>query len=310
MGEPNPSRDLVRDVYAELARLRGSGRVPGDLDERLEAAFARVAPSAALQGDTSAAIDHAEALAVLDPHGDVAGRSPFGTAAKRVVRKATYWYALSFTAQIADFGAAVARAGRLLERRVEALERGEPMGSRTALARASIRPEPCGDEVLAVISGLIGDVAGVSFVGEVGTGEVLDAVDAASDDVIAVDPRLEVTLADHAAPVRLATVSDALSTVEERSLGCVVLAGVVDTATSEARVRLAQEAALRLRSGGRMIILSADPDSTNASRVVERDLAGAMPFHRQTWRHVLMPLLDDLAVTTFGDRYLVTGTRP
>jgi hypothetical protein len=279
---------LVAEILDDLQRRRDAGEIPFEYEAELDRAYATVAPAAAVGGDGVVMIEMAEAKSSIHPHAPVVARSRLGTAAKRLVRKGTFWYVSWLADAIADFAGTITQAARLVERRVRRLEdhviaREVRVGDVLSGLPELALPEGATAAALARLVGVSGTIA------------VEDATELV-DVLVRERPPGQVR----------AGVSGSAA----GSLDAVILAGIVDRSTPGATVALVEEAVRALRLGGLLLVVSTDasaPCSDDA--VIARELGGGRPLSLTTWRYLFAHSgFEEVTVEDLDGGVLVSGT--
>ncbi len=280
---------LIAEIEEEARRLRREGIVSAGYERELDAIFTRLAPAAAAE-DFDAALSSAEELAHIDPHAPVLSNKPAGSAMKKAVRKMIFFYGAHLTEQFTQFSTTIARATRLLGRRVDAVETARPSVSpAVAAVVASLDPGPEGVDFASALRERLKAAPGRVIVGECGRGDLLRLLVDGGIDAYGVEPRTRLADAAGAADleVREDAVLDHLRLVPVHAVAGVVLVGCVDRVPVGTRIELLQEAARVLEPGGTVaVIVGSGPGGQPGARALA-DLLGERPLHADTWRVLL-----------------------
>lgn len=288
-GGPDDLERVVEEIRAEARRTRESGDYPATLERELDALFEDLVPERLNEHDFEAVLQRAERASLIDLHAPIEDQRRVYSQVKRGVQKLVLWYMDYVVRQIATFAASTTRAVRLLGERVERLEEEQ-----TALARRVpdvsadfellIRDlDPTSSWVDALVDVLRG-ARGRVLHAEAGEGGLVKRLKEAGVDAYGVDPSTE----DDGLEVRAQGTLDHLLTVGEGSLGALVLSGVVDRATTAARIAIAERSGDVVASGGTVLVVGTSPEAW--SREVPEavvDLAPGRPFHAATWATLL-----------------------
>lgn len=278
-------RRLLGEIDAEVRRRRESGDLPAGFERELDLAFARFAPVPAIGDDFDQVMERAEQSTFVDVLAPTASAQPLVGQVKRVIRKAIIWEVRYVAQQVSAFAAAIARAVRLLGRRVEALEQAAPSGARLRAAGAVAPPAETAAWADLVVEAL-GGAAGRVLHAECGDGALVARLTAAGVDAYGADP------VEQAAPpgveVRTDEAVDHLAALPDGALGGLVLSGCVERLPLGVLVDLAALAAAKVAPGGTVVVLSADPRAWALGlSPVEADLAAGRPLRAETWCHLL-----------------------
>jgi hypothetical protein len=286
---PAPALDhdrLRAEIDAEVRRRRESGDLPADFERELDLAFARFAPVHAIGDDFDQVLERAEQSTFVDVLAPTASAQPVVGQVKRVIRKAIIWEVRYVAQQVSAFSAAMARAVRLLGRRVDALERVWPAPGRlradTVTVAGALDPALWSSVVLGALEGVTGRVLHA----ECGDGELVAALAAAGLDAYGVDPVEQASRPD--LELRADEVLDHLQALPDGALAGLVLSGAVDRLPAGALVDLAGLAAEKVAPGGVVVVLGADPRGwERTTSPVVTDLSPGRPLHSDTWCHLL-----------------------
>ena len=285
MTEAIDHRRLLDEIDAEVRRRREAGDLPPDFERELDLTFARFAPVPAIGDVFDQVMERAEQSTFIDVLASTQSAQPLVGQAKRVIRKAIIWEVRHVASQVSAFASAMARATRLLARRVDALEQVVPPPARLRALGAAAAPldvDVWGPTVVEVLAGARGRVLHA----ESGDGSLVVALTAGGLDAYGVDPL------DQAAPagaeVRTDDVADHLAALPDGGLGGLVLSGCVERLPLGALAALAEQAAVKVAPGASVVVLSTDPRVWEVGRSpVDADLAAGRPLRAETWCHLL-----------------------
>jgi hypothetical protein len=280
---------VMAEIQREARRLRREGIVSPAFERELDAVFGRIAPPAASE-DFDAALTAAEELAHVDAHVPVLSEKPGGSALKRLVRKAVFFYGKYLTDQVTAFATTASRSLRLLGRRVDALEEVVPATSPRVRRELVDGPPPADGSRWA--DAIADELAtrGRVVVGECGAGALLGELVGRGLDAYGVEPRG--SAADRAAAlgleVREDEVLDHLRRVPDGGLGGLVLVGCVDRLGLGQQLALLDASGAALTSGGVLAVITAGQlVGDSPEEQVAADLAPGRPLHAPTWIHLL-----------------------
>lgn len=303
---------LVAEIYADLDQRRRSGQITPALEAEIDAAFARVAPVAAIGGDARALIERAEDAASIDPHVPVDGSAPV-TIVKRILRKSMFWYVAWITRQVGQFAGSIALAVRRVEERLSAVEAGRLQTPRLDAALARLEPRAIDPGLADLIVAHLASVRGPIVVGEAGAGGLVSRLRSQGHDVEGVEPRVDLVAraAGDGIALTATTVSRRLHALAEGSLDGLVILGVPDRSTSEQHLEIADLAGHVVGPSGRIALVSLAPAALLGDDVpVEVDLSPGRPLAASTWRHLLAQRgFDQIAVAEVGPSYCVTAVK-
>lgn len=280
-------RRLLAEIEEEVRRKRESGDLPPHLERELDIVFARYAPVRALDGDFEQVLTRAEQATFIDVLAPTASSRPGIPHVKRVLRKSVVWIFRYVAQQASGFNEAIARAVRLLGKRVDALE--EATGTRSIAPlvgsdAAAVMPDA--DHWLPVLVDALRDVQGRVLHVECGNGDLVRALVDKGVDAYGVQP--EGAPSDAELDIRIDGVMEHLGKVPDGALAGIVLSGCVDRFPKAALLRLADQAVARLAPGGVLAVVGTDPTAWERDRSpVEVDLGAGRPLHAATWAHLL-----------------------
>lgn len=291
-------RKLLDEIDAEVRSRRASGDLPAAFERELDLVFARFAPVHAIGDDFDQVLERAEQSTFVDVLAPTQSTQAVVSHVKRAIRKAIIWEVRYVAQQVSGFQAAITRAVRLLGRRVDALEQATPSAATLRAARqagAELDIDFWAEPVVGCLKGTSGRVLHA----ESGDGALVALLTESGLDAYGVDP------VERAAPagieMRNDETLDHLRALPDEALGALVLSGCVERLPLGALTELAALAAAKVVSGGKVVVLSADPRGWERARPpVEVDLARGRPFHRETWCHLLRA--HQMEVTRLGER--------
>lgn len=280
---------VVDEIYAEAARRRRSGEIPAGLERELDAAFAKVAPPAAVGDDLAAVIERVERASFIDVDVPTASNRPGVAPVKQVLRKSMAWYLRYVAQQVSGLGSAVTRGLSLVDAKLVALEEATPGADPRVRAELLAVPPavvPPGFHPVLVEAAAAGPDGGRVLHTECGEGSLVLALLAAGVAAYGVDPRRELLggAARRAADVRAEAALPHVRSLPDANLAGVVLSGVTDTAPVGVQVALADEVVRLVRPGGCVAVLVTDPSTWPP---VVQDLAPGRPLQAATWEHLL-----------------------
>jgi hypothetical protein len=306
--DENGFDDVVAEILTEAQRRRDAGEFPEELLAEIDEEFRRWAPIAYRQRGLEDAIRAVEAASFIDVEAPIEGSRPGVVPVKQVIKKATAWYHLHLARQVTALGVQVARPLRLLAEKVEGLdgrvarlEAVAPVSPDAGRLTAALTD----DMVAAVQARLAGAPARV-VVGDVDASALVERLAASGLDVYGADPSTDV---DGDTEVRAAPLIEHLAAVPEDVLGGVVMVGLEGRLAPEGARRLVQLAVDRVRSGGTVLVVAADPDQwREAVGPVGADLAPGRAFVPETWAHLLASRGCHVELAACGWATLVVGT--
>jgi hypothetical protein len=306
---------VVAEVYEDVARRRAAGEIPPDLEADLDAAFARLAPPGAVGGDLGLVLARAERASFIDVDVPVESALPGASLAKKAIRKVVRWYLRYLAEQVSALGGSVVRALQAIDARLGAVEQGRaPVPARVAAELALVAERDVAAPVAGMVVALCNDLPGPVLVAESGRGGLLGALAGAGVAARGVEPRrplvgdaLRAGLAVVVAPV-----GQHLAGSARRSLGGVVLTGIVDREPVASQLALLDAAVTAVAPGGVVCVVGTDPAAWGAGRTeVEADLAPGRPLRAATWVALLAHAgLRDASARSFDGSYVVHARMP
>lgn len=285
--------DVVAEIEAETERRRAAGEYPPELLERLDAEFDRFAPLSYRRTGLEGAIRAVESAAFVNVDAPVDSTRRSARTVKSAVKRGTAWYQLHLARQVTALGIQMTRPLRMLAERTGQLDERvaalEAAVGQTSIAvtheLAALTGGPLGDDVVAATVGLLSGRTGRVLHAGADDPGVVAALVGAGVDAYGVDPHggggLELE-------IRAERPLDHLRSLAPDVLDGVVMTGTIDTAPVNTRVELCRLAVDRTTPGGRIVLVSADPEGW-AQRVgpVVADLVARPPFRTETWMHLL-----------------------
>lgn len=276
---------LLAEIDTEVRRRRTSGELPPDFERDLQLTFARFAPPAAVADDLDALIDGIERSAFIDVDASVESVHPVVARAKLVVRKAIAFQMRHIAAQMGGLGHALAMALRGLADRIERVERAvaglDPATAElTRTLRAPAQASVPTEMLTLVFDGVEGRIAHLGA----GDGSAVAGGRAAGLDLYGVEP--DARLVGEVDDVRVGDLAEHLAGVPVDALAGVVLSAQEFTVGDH--VRLLDEALRAVRPGGRLLVVTVDPEGWRAGLgPVDRDLVVGAPLSPLTWKLLL-----------------------
>jgi hypothetical protein len=132
--------------------------------------------------------------------------------------------------------------------------------------------------------------AGTVLHADCGDGSLLTALRNSGLEAIGIEPRGMVALhpLEQGHQVTIAEVTDVLPSCPTRSLGGLVLSGVVDRVPVHVLVLLLAHAERALMAGAPVVVIATDPDAARSTwSDTTSDLVDARPLHASTWESLL-----------------------
>lgn len=119
---PAEHRRLLAEIEAEVEARRERGDIPEELEEELDALFARFSPLCAGGDDTTAVLDRVDDAAYPEGRAPIDSEKPAGAYVKRAVRSLIAWHQEALVQELREFTSSATSALHLLDRRLRALE--------------------------------------------------------------------------------------------------------------------------------------------------------------------------------------------
>jgi hypothetical protein len=188
--------------------------------------------------------------------------------------------------------ALVVEAFRFLAARVETLEERLARQDRPVEGAAWLIPaQELGPWVDPVTDHLVAAVrAGEVLHADCGEGQLLESLQRAGVSAGGLEPRGGVALRalEHGYAVTIAEVEEDLATRPSRSLGGLVLSGVVDRLPLHSILRVLSEAHRVLALGSPIVVVATEPTRAQADRdVVAEEVLAPRTLHTRTWELLL-----------------------
>ena len=308
--------EAVRAEIAEEVRLRrASGSFDALKERELEQLFHQYAPLQGRDGALAETLRAVDVTAYIDPHVPVASSQLAGTAMKRGLRKANFWYVNWIAAQVTRALSTVARSLHLIDDELTDIRKsldgltlsGSPV---ITLDGADGPASWWADDAHRVAAAADGRV----LVSACGDGWMVSALVAGGGDAYGLDPRpgriMEAEIAG--LDLRDDDLLDHLDAVADDRLGGIVLNGTTEALLPAQRRRLLRRIERVLRPVAVVAIHAVHPDAVDGDQVpAELDLAGARPLRPSTWVSLLEEMGFTAGVTTgpTGSDFLVIARR-
>lgn len=284
--------DVVRAEIAEEVRRRRAGGGFDALREReLEQLFHQYAPLQGRDGALAETLRAVDVTAYIDPHVPVESSQPAGTAIKRTLRKANFWYINWIATQTTRAFSTVARSLHLIDDELNDI--------RKTLDGLSLKGTPVID-----IEGATGptawwaDTARQALGGSTGRvliaacddGWLVRSLVADGVDAYGLDPRMDRIMESEIAGLDLRDddLLDHLDSVADDRLTGVVLTRWTEALLPSQRRHLLHRLERVVASDSVIVIHAAHPDALAGDDVpAELDLVGARPLRPSTWVRLL-----------------------
>lgn len=277
------------EFEAEADQRRRQDHEIALLELEIERAWADLSPSGDsfdVVGHEGNLLDQTASLAALDPQVPIRSRRGL-RGVKWAIRKLTYWYVRFLTDQFNLFTGVLIRHLRNLEARLSRLEAAagllidQPVPA--GLGMLDDPPDPSA-EVAAQVAGLAG--SGPCLVLSAGQGAIVEAIGHRGMLTYGVeqDPDRVFTGLSRRVDIRTGDVLAHLVGSEDGEFGTIVLTGMVETLPLKDLIGMVNQASLKLKSTGRIIVAVADPASRSQ---VESELGSGLGISPLTWRHLL-----------------------
>ena len=283
------TKRVSAEIEAEADNRRRQDREIALLELEIEQAWADLSPSETYSEVVSQdghLLDQTASLATLDPQVPIGSRRGL-RGIKWAIRKLTYWYVRFLTDQFNLFAGVLIRHLRNLEARIGRLEtagglhidQSVPAG----LGFLEDPPDPS-PAVVAQVAGLAG--LGPCLVLSAGQGTLVEAIGDRGIPTHGVeqDPDRVFTGLSRRIDIQTGDVLAHLVGSEDREFGTIVLTGMVENLPLKDLIGMINQASLKLKSTGRIIVAVADPATRGQ---VESELGSGLGISPITWRHLL-----------------------
>ena len=316
MSDVSVDIEVVRAEIAEEVRRRRAGGAFDALREReLEQLFHQYAPLQGRDGALAETLRAVDVTAYLDPHVPVASSQPAGTAVKRGLRKASFWYMNWIAAQVTRSLSTVARSLHLIDDELTDIRKtldgltlsGSPV---IALDGADGASAWWAKEARAMAARSTGRV----LVSACADGWLVADLVASGGDAYGLDPRTGLIMEAEIAGLDLRDddLLEHLDAVADDRLSGIVLNGTTEALLPAQRRRLLRRIERVLTTDAVVVLHAVHPDAVDGDDVpAELDLAGARPLRPTTWATLLaeMGFATTVAIGPTGADFLVTATR-
>jgi len=283
------TKRLSAEFEAEADYRRQQDREIALFELEIEQAWADLSPSetsSEIVSHDGHLLDQTASLAALDPQVPIGSRHGL-RGIKWAIRKLTYWYVRFLTDQFNLFAGVLIRHLRNLEARLGRLEAaaGLPIDQSVPAGLGFIDdpPDPSA-EVAAQVAGLAG--SGPCLVLSAGQGTLVEAIGDRGIPTHGVeqDPDRVFTGLRRRIDIRTGDVLAHLVGSEDGEFGTIVLTGMVEILPLKDLIGMINQASLKLKSAGRIIVAVADPAFRSQ---VESELGTGLGISPLTWRHLL-----------------------
>lgn len=316
MSEAAIDLEAVRAELADEVRsLRSSGAFDALRERELEQLFQQYAPLQGRDGALSETLRAVDSTAYIDPHVPVASGQPAGTAVKRTLRKATFWYVSWIAAQTTRALSSVARSLHLIDDELGSI-RKTLEGVAFSDSPVMEVPGACGPDAW-WSSGATAALAGRSgrvLVAACDDGWLVRALADRGVDAYGLDPRMERIMEAEVAGLDLRDddLLDHLDAVADGRISGVVLTGTTEALLPSQRHRLLRRLARVLAAEAVVVVHAMHPDAIAGDAMpAELDLAGARPLRPGTWSALLAAegFATDVELGPSGADFLVLARR-
>ncbi|MDE0581384.1 MAG: hypothetical protein OXI29_16095 [bacterium] len=283
------TKRISAEFEAEADNRRRQDSEIALLELEIEQAWADLSPSGGsfdVLSHDGHLLDQTASLAALDPQVPIGSRRGL-RGIKWAIRKLTYWYVRFLTDQFNLFSGVLIRHLRSLEARLGRLEAaaGLPIDQSVPAGWGILDdpPEPSA-EVVAQVAGLAGSEP--CLVLSAGQGALVEAIGDRGMRTYGVeqDPDRVFTGLSRRIDVRTGDVLAHLVGSEDGEFGTIVLTGMMENLPLKDLIGTINQASLKLKSAGRIIVAVADPASRSQ---VESELGSGLGISPMTWRHLL-----------------------
>ena len=282
-------RAASTEIQAEADQRRRQDPEIAQFELEIEHAWEDLVPSGnspGLEANNGTLLDQAANLAALDPHVPIGSRRGLRSI-KWFIRKMTYWYVRFLTDQFNLFTGVLIRHLRKLEARLGRLEAaaGLPIDQSVPAGWGIIDdpPDPSA-EVVAQVAALAG--SGPCIVLSAGQGALVEAIGDRGLRTYGVEQDPDRVFAGLSSRIDIRT-GDVLAHLvgsEDGEFGTIVLTGMVENLPLKDLIGMINQASLKLKSAGRIIVAVADPASRSQ---IESELGSGLGISPITWRHLL-----------------------
>ena len=285
------TKRISAEIETEADKRRRRDSEIALLELEIEQAWADLSPSGSsfdVVGHDGHLLDQTASLAALDPQVPIGSRRGL-RGIKWLIRKLTYWYVRFLTDQFNVFAGLLVRHLRSLEARLGRLEdaAGLPIDQSVPAGWGLLDdpPEPS-PQVVTQVAGLAGSGTGPCLVMSAGQGVLVQAIGDQGMPAYGVEQDPDRVLAGlrRQIDVRSGGVLAHLVSAEDGEIGTIVLTGTVETLPLKDLIGMINQASLKLKSTGRIIVAVADPASRGQ---VESELGSGLGISPITWRHIL-----------------------
>ena len=308
--------EMVRAQIADEVRQRRVGGSFDALKEReLEQLFHQYAPLQGRDGALAETLRAVDVTAYIDPHVPVASSQPAGTAIKRSLRKASFWYVSWIAAQVTRSLSTVARSLHLIDDELSDIRKsldgltlsGSPVIELTGAEGPAAWWAAAARELALAAQGRV-------LVSACADGWLVSSLVAGGVDAYGLDPRTERIMEAEIAGLDLRDddLLEHLDAVADERLAGMVLNGTTEALLPAQRRRLLRRIERVLARDAVVAIHAVHPDAVDGDEVpAELDLAGARPLRPTTWLALLGELGFEATVTSGpkGRDFLVTASR-
>ena len=231
-------------------------------------------------------LDQAEKLSMINPNVPIGSRLGIRRI-KWLIRKLTYWYMRYLTDQFNAFAGMLTRHERQQEERMDHLENAVRISVENSDFNGSDLlddpPEPS-LEIALEVANLVG--SGQCLVLSGGAGNIVGSIGDLGKRAYGVEQNPHRVLAgiSRRLDIRSGDIVTHLISVEEGTLGTIVLTGIVETLPLKTLVKLINYVDKALDKTGRIVVAVADPINREH---IESELRAGLGITPKTWRLLL-----------------------
>ena len=273
------------EVEAKAEEWRCRDQEITQLEHEIDQAWVEIAPSEAAS-ENELPLDQAEKLSMINPNVPIESRLGVRRI-KWLIRKLTYWYMRYLTDQFNAFAGMLIRHERQQEERMGHLENAIRISVENSDFNGSDLlddpPEPS-LQIALEVANRVGP--GQCLVLSGGAGTIVESIGDIGNSVYGVEQNPHRVLAgiSRRQDIRSGDIVAHLISVEEGTLGSIVLNGIVETLPLKTLVQLIDYVDKALDKTGRIVVAVADPVNREH---IESELRAGLGIAPTTWRLLL-----------------------
>ena len=267
------------------------------VEREIERVWAEVAPPGAVGSQEELLLDRVDRLSLIDVDAPL-GERPGVKQIKGAIRKGTYWYLRYMSDQLNALHNVHARLLRRIDERLAGVEAAVGLDARlNSLVAPAATP---GAAIGRLLAPRLAGVPGPVVVAHCGTGDCVAALQTAGVDCVGIDPDADAVLRgiDSGVDLRVGDAAAELASMEEGTLGAVVIGGGLQRGTVSTLLSLLDVAVAVVAPGGRVVVV---PEDGATRTVVDAELLVGRSMSSAAWARAMTVAGLDVELLESGD---------